>query len=67
VARHLRQANSTIPVIYISGDSGIQWGAEGVPNSVMITKPFVLVQIITALSAQLNQQPTIDPNNSASL
>ena len=67
VARHLRQANSTIPVIYISGDSGIHWGAEGVPNSVMITKPFVLVQIITALSTLLNEQPTIDPINSASL
>lgn len=67
VARHLRQANSTIPVIYISGDSAIHWGAEGVPSSVMITKPFVLAQIITALSTLLNEQPTIDPNNSTSL
>lgn len=67
VARHLRQANSTIPVIYISGDSALHWGAEGVPNSVMITKPFVLAQIITALSTLLNEQPTIDPQNSVSL
>lgn len=66
IARHLRQADSTIPVIYISGDSAIHWGAEGVPNSVMITKPFVLAQIITALSTLLNQQPTLDSNNSTS-
>jgi len=35
VARHLRQANSALPVVYMSGDSAIHWGAEGVPNSVM--------------------------------
>lgn len=56
VARHLRQSNPTIPVIYMSGDSAIHWGAEGVPESVMITKPFFLPQIITALSTLLNQQ-----------
>lgn len=63
VAKHLRQANSTIPVVYMSGDSAIHWGAEGVPGSVMITKPFFMPQIITALSTLLNQQP-VDPSNS---
>ena len=57
VARHLRQANSTLPVIYVSGDSAVHWGAEGVPGSVMIAKPFALPQIITALSTLLNAQP----------
>ena len=57
VARHLRQANSTLPVIYVSGDSAVHWGAEGVPESVMITKPFAPPQIITALSTLLNAQP----------
>jgi len=57
VAKHLRQANPTIPVVYMSGDSAIHWGAEGIPESVMITKPFFLPQIITALSTLLNQQP----------
>jgi two-component system OmpR family response regulator len=63
VAKHLRQANPTIPVVYISGDSAIHWGAEGVPESVMITKPFFLPQIITALSTLLNQQ-AVSPSNS---
>jgi len=56
VARHLRRSNSTIPVVYISGDSTEHWGAEGVPNSIMITKPFFLPQIITAVSQLLNAQ-----------
>lgn len=64
LARHLRQANPTLPVIYISGDSAIHWGAEGVPESVMITKPFVMAQIITALSTLLNQQPPVPPTES---
>ena len=57
VARHLRQANSTLPVIYVSGDSAVHWGAEGVPESVMIAKPFVLPQSLTALSTLLHAQP----------
>jgi len=63
IARHLRQANSTIPVIYMSGDSAIHWGAEGVPESVMITKPFFLPQIITALSTLMNAQPAPSTND----
>lgn len=55
VARHVRQTNSTIPVVYVSGDSASQWGAEGVPNSIMISKPFFLPQVITAISTLLNQ------------
>ena len=32
LARHIRQANSTIPVVYISGDSAPHWGSEGVQH-----------------------------------
>ena len=59
VARHLRQTNSTIPLIYVSGDSAADWGAEGVPNSIMIAKPFFMPQIITAVSNLLNQPNVI--------
>lgn len=62
IARHLRQANATIPVIYASGDGAIHWGAEGVPGSVMISKPYALPQIITALSTLLNEQPPASPD-----
>ncbi|BAV48052.1 response regulator receiver [Mesorhizobium loti] len=57
IARHVRQAVPAMPVIYMSGDSAPAWPAEGVPQSVMIQKPFVMAQIITALSTLLNQTP----------
>ncbi|WP_311202806.1 MULTISPECIES: hypothetical protein [unclassified Mesorhizobium] len=46
-----------MPVIYISGDSAVHWPSEGVPNSVMIAKPFFMPQITTALATLLNDQP----------
>lgn len=60
LARYVRQSSPTIPVVYISGDSAGQWGAEGVPNSIMISKPFFMPQIVTALSSLMN-----DPSNAA--
>ncbi|ESX50778.1 transcriptional regulator [Mesorhizobium sp. LSHC422A00] len=56
LAKYLRGTNPTFPVVYISGDSAVHWGVEGVPESIMISKPFALPQIITALSTLLNQQ-----------
>jgi two-component system OmpR family response regulator len=63
VARHLRQAAPTMPVVYMSGDSASDWHAKGVPGSVMIQKPFVLAQIITAVATLLNQQPPSAPDS----
>jgi two-component system, OmpR family, response regulator len=63
LAKHLRRANPILPVVYISGDSAHQWGAEGVPDSIMISKPFALPQIITALSTLLNARPNIAPDS----
>ncbi len=40
VAKRAREANPHMPVIFVTGDSGHQWHAQGVPLSVMITKPF---------------------------
>jgi hypothetical protein len=44
-----------IPVVYMSGDSAHEWGSRGVPESVMVAKPFVTVQIITAITTLLNE------------
>jgi hypothetical protein len=38
----------------ISGDSGVDWGAEGVPNSVMVQMPFANAQVLIAVSTLLN-------------
>lgn len=59
VARHCRQVAPALPVVYVSGDSAGEWSAEGVPDSIMITKPFVMVQLITALSTLLNSATVV--------
>ncbi|MDP8919398.1 MAG: response regulator, partial [Pseudomonadota bacterium] len=55
VARRARELAPGIPVIYVSGDSAHEWDSRGLPNSVMITKPFVTAQVLTAISTLLNQ------------
>ena len=36
-------------VIYVSAASGREWKSKGVPNSVMIVKPFILTQLVTTI------------------
>lgn len=54
VGKHAREITSGIPVIYMSGDSAHEWSANGVPDSVMLLKPFVIAQLITAVTTLLN-------------
>jgi CheY-like chemotaxis protein len=54
VARHARELSPDIPVVYMTGDSGGDWSANGVPNSVLILKPFAIAQVVTAISQLLN-------------
>ena len=55
VARHARELINGLPVVYVSGASHQEWSSKGVPESVMIAKPFVPVQIVVAMSALLNR------------
>ncbi len=54
VARRARELNPDLPVIYMTGDSAGEWRSRGVPNSVLITKPFAPAQVVAALSRLLN-------------
>jgi DNA-binding response OmpR family regulator len=54
VARRIREIDPEVPVVYMTGDSAAQWSAKGVPNSILITKPFASAQIVTAVSQLLN-------------
>jgi CheY-like chemotaxis protein len=54
VARRARELQALLPVIYMTGDSAEHWRAQGVPGSVLLQKPFVSAQLITALSTLLN-------------
>jgi DNA-binding response OmpR family regulator len=55
IARRARELVSDLPVIYMTGDSGADWSAQGVPNSVLIVKPFATGQVVTAVSTLLNE------------
>ncbi len=55
VARHARELNPDIAVVYMSGDSASEWTAQGVPKSVMVAKPFAMSQISTAIANLLNE------------
>jgi CheY-like chemotaxis protein len=57
VARHARESKPDMPVIYMTGDSADEWTSKGVPNSVLITKPFAPVQLVTAVAQLLNAGP----------
>jgi DNA-binding response OmpR family regulator len=57
VARVAREMDPTIPVVYMTGTHGEEWASKGVPNSVILLKPFAPAQIVTAVSALLNTNP----------
>jgi DNA-binding response OmpR family regulator len=59
VARKAREAHPEIPVVYLTGDSAHEWPSQGVPNSVLITKPFAPAQIVTAVSQLINQATSV--------
>jgi len=51
IARRARELLPDLPVIYMSGDSTADHGANGVSCSVMLSKPFALdnfLQVVTA-------------------
>jgi DNA-binding response OmpR family regulator len=54
IARHAREIDPEFPVVYMSGDSAEAWASKGVPNSIMLDKPFAPAQLVTAVSQLLN-------------
>jgi CheY-like chemotaxis protein len=54
VAKRARQLNEHLPVVYMTGGNGHEWASQGVPNSILIAKPFAPAQIVTAVSQLLN-------------
>jgi DNA-binding response OmpR family regulator len=54
VARRARELSPAIAVVYCSGASAHDWTAKGVPNSVILPKPFAPAQLVVALSNLMN-------------
>ena len=65
VARRARELNASLPVIYMTGDGAGDWAANGVPNSVLLNKPFAPAQVVTAVAQLLNAQPPTDQGGSS--
>jgi hypothetical protein len=41
----------------MTGAAAEQWTSQGVPNSLLLNKPFAPAQVVTAVSQLLNQTP----------
>jgi len=53
VARRAREVNPDFPVVYMTGQHAEEWTSKGVPNSIMLAKPFAPAQLVTAVSQLL--------------
>lgn len=58
VARHARELLADLPIVYVTGDSAADWPVHGVPNSVLVQKPYAPAQLITAISALITSAVT---------
>ena len=54
IARQAREIDPSLAVVYASSVSADDWRAQGVPNSILMVKPFALAQLATAVSQLLN-------------
>lgn len=54
IARRARETTHDLPVVYMTADSGGDWSSQGVPNSILVIKPFAMDQVLTAVSTLLN-------------
>ena len=54
IAKRAREIEPEFPVIYMTGAAADDWASKGVPNSILLTKPFAPAQLVTAVSQLLN-------------
>jgi len=58
IARRARAIRSDLPVVYTTSDSAADWPAKGVPNSVVVQKPYAPAQLLTAVSTLITAADT---------
>jgi CheY-like chemotaxis protein len=54
VARRGREIDPEFPIVYITVTSAGEWRAQGVPNSILVSKPFAPALVVTAIANLLN-------------
>ncbi|WP_426527204.1 response regulator [Bradyrhizobium sp. McL0615] len=61
VAKAAREIDPAFPIVYMTGAAAGDWPSHGVPNSILLEKPFAAAQLVTAVSQLLNTStPTGD-------
>src|SRR6266700_7408411 len=46
VARRIREREPTFPVIFVTAAPVEEWASQGVPNSILVSKPFAAAQLV---------------------
>jgi CheY-like chemotaxis protein len=57
VAKQARAIDPALPVVYITAAHADRWASQGVPDSVLLIKPFAPAQLVTAVAQLLNKGP----------
>ena len=67
VAHRARELVADMPVVYVTGDETHDWSSKGVPESVVISKPFAPSQFNTAVATLIiaARTPTAPPDRVA--
>lgn len=50
VARHARSKFPCAAIVYATGDSALEWSANGLPQSAILQKPFASAEILAAVA-----------------
>lgn len=58
IARRARELRSDLPIVYTTADSASDWPVKGVPNSVVVQKPYAGAQLLTAISTLMTAVDT---------
>lgn len=55
VASAAREVDPAFPVLYITGAAPEEWPVLGVPDSILLVKPFTPEQLVTAISKLIKE------------
>jgi DNA-binding response OmpR family regulator len=58
VAKQAREIDPGFPIVYMTGAAANEWSSRGVPNSILLEKPFAPAQLVTAVANLLNVPPS---------
>lgn len=60
VARHTRCKRDDLPIVFVSGDSAVDWSQAGFDKSVMLAKPFADGDVLAAVR---NGLASVEPSS----